>query len=137
MESKLKFIQNRTIFLKFDASGLATADISIPFAVDRIIFRSLAYKEAAGPNAAYAILDSDLIAWNSIGVIFRDDTYANSAAQYNEYHFQTPTKIAGRYNFQLYDLTVPRAAPTNVTDDVCVFIAEFIRDKDGLNGHSH
>jgi hypothetical protein len=137
MESKLKFIQNRTIYLKFDASGLATADISIPFAVDRIIFRSLAYKEAAGPTAAYAILDSDLIAWNSIGVIYRDDTYANSAAQANEYHFQTPTKIAGRYNFQLYDLAVPKAPPTGVTDDVCVFIAEFVRDKDGTNGSMH
>jgi hypothetical protein len=137
MESSKKFVQNRTIFLKFDASGLATADINIPFAVDRVIFRSLAYKEAAGPNPAYAVLDSDLIQWNSIGVVYRDDTYANSAAQYNEYHFQTPTKIQGRFNFQLYDLTVPRAEPAGITDDVCVFIAEFIRDKDGKNEHAH
>ena len=135
MESKLKFIQNRTIYLKFDANGAATADLHIPFAVDRIIFRSIAYKEAAGPTTSYAVLDSDLIQWNTIGVVYRDDTYSNSAAQANEYHFQTPTKIQGRYNFQLYDLAVPRVAPTGVTDDVCVFVAEFIRDKEHAEAH--
>jgi hypothetical protein len=137
MESPIKFIQNRTIYLQFNTNGLATADINIPFAVDRIIFRSLAYNEAGGPTPQYAVLDSDLIQWNTIGVVYRDDTYANSTATSNEYHFQTPTKIAGRYNFQLYDLTVPKAPPSGVNNDVCVFVAEFIRDKDGMNGHSH
>ena len=130
MESSLKFIQNRTVYLTFDASGRASAEVNVPFAVDRIVFRSLAY---VGGSATYAVLESDMILWNAIGVVYRDSTFSNSAAQTNEFHFQTPTKVQGRYNFQLRDLS--GAVVTTANTNTCVFVAEFIRDKDGKNGH--
>ena len=69
MESKLKFIQNKTITLSFASSNTATADIYIPFAIDRIVFRSLAYEAVV---TQYAILKRDLIRWESIGIVYRD-----------------------------------------------------------------
>lgn len=133
MESSLKFIQNKTVFLTFTiGSSLARAEVNIPFAVNRIIFRSLAYD---GNVAEYGVLTSDLIAWNSVGLVYRDSTYSNSTAQTNEYHFQTPTKIQGVYTFRLQNLDGTEA--TVGGSQYCVFIAEFIRDKDGMSGHSH
>lgn len=126
MESKLKFFQNRTIFLTLDASGRASADINIPFTVNKVIFRSLAYDDQqVAPVQKYCVLNSDLIQWNSIGICYRDDTYSSSAAQANEYHFQTPTKISGRYSFQTVDLGNTPCAGCN--GDKIVVIAEFIR----------
>jgi hypothetical protein len=130
MESTRKFVQNRVVFLNFTASNRATANINIPFEVDRIVFRSLAYDSNV---AEYAVLTSDLIQWNGIGVCFRDSTFSNSTAQTNEYHFQTPTKINGQYNFQLSNLD--GTFPTIGGAEFAVFIAEFIRDPQ--NGHSH
>jgi hypothetical protein len=131
MESSKKFVQNRTVFLSF-ASANTTAEINVPFAVDRVIFRSLA--DDAGTDA-YGVLSSDLINWESIGVVFRNDAFSNSTAQTNEYHYFTPTKIQGRYNFTLRNLS---GTPATVAGtESIVFIAEFIRDKDGSNGHSH
>lgn len=128
MESSLKFIQNRTVYLTFDATGKATTEVNIPFAIDRIIFRSLGY---VGGSATYAVLESDMILWNAIGVVYRDSTFSNSVAQSNEFHFQTPTKVQGRYNFQLRNLDGTPVTTANT--NTCVFIAEFIRDKNG--GH--
>jgi hypothetical protein len=127
MESKIKFIQNRTVLLDFNSVSTATADINIPFTVDRIIFRSLA--DTGNNVQAYAILSSDLIQWESIGVLYRDSTYSNSTAQTIEYHFQVPTKISGRYNFIMKDLA--GALITGGANERVVFIAEFVRDKEG------
>lgn len=129
MESTLKFVQNRTVYLSFLTSPKATANINIPFAVDKIIFRSLAYDSNV---TEYAVISSDLINWGSIGVVYRDSTYSNSTAQTIEYHFQTPTKINGQYTFQLTNLD--GTTPTVAGADYCVFIAEFIRSKD--NAHA-
>lgn len=125
MESTRKFIQNRVVYLNFTASNKATANINIPFEVDRIIFRSLAYD---GAVTEYAVLTSDLIQWNGIGVCYRDASFSNSTAQTIEYHFQTPTKISGQYNFQLTNLdgTFPAVGGA----EFAVFIAEFIRSSD-------
>ncbi len=131
MESKLKFIQNRTVFLTFGvSSSIATADINIPFSVDKIIFRSLAYDSNV---TEYAVLSTDLIQWNSIGIVYRDATYSNSTAQTVEYHFQTPQKISGRYSFKLQNLDGTLTSPAGA--EYCVFIAEFIRE--GTNGTNH
>lgn len=123
MESKNKFIQNRTIFLSFVSSPNASAEINIPFEVDTIIFRSLAHNGATVP--LYAVLSTDMIGWNAIGVLQRDSTYSFSTAQTNEYYFQTPTKIQGRYNFRMQNLTQTDA--TVSTTESVVFIAEFLR----------
>jgi hypothetical protein len=126
MESKMKFIQNRTVFLSFASSPNSTAEINIPFDVDRIIFRSLADD---GATDAYGVITSDLIGWNSIGVVFRNDAFSNSTAQTIEYHFQTPTKIQGIYNFRMQNLARTNAT-VSITESV-VFIAEFIRAHEG------
>lgn len=127
MESSLQFVQNKTIFLSF-TTALTTADINIPFAVDKIVFRSLADD---GATDAYGVLSSDLIAWNAIGVVFRNDAFSNSTAQTIEYHFQTPTKIQGRYSFRLQNLD---GTPSTIAGtESIVFIAEFIRSKDRLH----
>jgi hypothetical protein len=128
MESKMKFIQNRTVFLSFASSPNTSAEINIPFEVDRIIFRSLADD---GATDAYGVITSDLINWNSVGVVFRNDAFSNSTAQTIEYHFQTPTKIQGRYNFRMQNLAQTDATVA-VTESV-VFIAEFIRGHEGHN----
>jgi len=130
MESSLKFIQNRTIFLSFTTASTSTV-INIPFAVDRIIFRSLADDAATD---AYGVISSDLINWESIGVVFRNDAFSNSTAQTIEYHFQTPTKIQGTYNFTIRNLD--KSLATVAGTESVVFIAEFIRDKDGVVGHA-
>lgn len=124
MESSIQFVQNKTIFLSF-TSALTTADINIPFAVDKIIFRSLADDAATD---AYAVLSSDLIAWGAIGVVYRNDAFSNSTAQTLEYHFQTPTKIQGRYSFRLQNLDQTNA--TVAGTESIVFIAEFVRNRD-------
>lgn len=129
MESKMKFVQNRTVFLSFVSSPNTSAEINIPFEVDRIIFRSLADD---GATDAYGVITSDLINWNSVGVVFRNDAFSNSTAQTIEYHFQTPTKIQGRYNFRMQNLAQTDATVA-VTESV-VFIAEFIRSHD--NSHA-
>jgi hypothetical protein len=128
MESKMKFIQNRTVFLSFASSPNTSAEINIPFEVDRIIFRSLADD---GATDAYGVITSDLINWNSVGVVFRNDAFSNSTAQTIEYHFQTPTKIQGRYNFRMQNLAQTDA--TVSTTESVVFIAEFIRGHEGHN----
>lgn len=129
MESSKKFVQNKTVFLSFTSAN-TTAEVNVPFAVDRVIFKSLADDAATD---AYGVLSSDLINWESIGVVFRNDAFSNSTAQTVEYHFQTPTKIQGRYNFTLRNLA---GTPATVAGtESIVFIAEFIRDKDGSNGH--
>lgn len=122
----MKFIQNRTVFLSFASSPNSTAEINIPFDVDRIIFRSLADD---GATDAYGVITSDLIGWNSIGVVFRNDAFSNSTAQTIEYHFQTPTKIQGIYNFRMQNLARTNAT-VSITESV-VFIAEFIRAHEG------
>lgn len=124
----MKFIQNRTVFLSFASSPNTSAEINIPFEVDRIIFRSLADD---GATDAYGVITSDLINWNSVGVVFRNDAFSNSTAQTIEYHFQTPTKIQGRYNFRMQNLAQTDATVA-VTESV-VFIAEFIRGHEGHN----
>jgi len=129
MESTTRFVQNRTVFLSFNTSNQAIANIDLPFAVDKIIFRSLAYDAA---TTEYAVISSDLINWNSLGVIYRDSSFSNSTAQTIEYHFQTPTKINGQYKFQLTNLD--RTLSTVSGAEFCVFIAEFIRDP--KNGHA-
>jgi hypothetical protein len=123
MESTTRFVQNRTVFLSFNTSNQAIANINVPFAVDKIIFRSLAYDAA---TTEYAVLSSDLINWNGIGVIYRDSSFSNSTAQTIEYHFQIPTKINGQYKFQLTNLD--GTLPTVAGAEFCVFIAEFVRD---------
>jgi hypothetical protein len=129
MESKMKFIQNRTVFLSFASSANTSAVINVPFEVDRVIFRSLAHNGAT--VSLYGVITSDLIGWNAIGVVQRDSTYSNSTAQTIEYHFQTPTKIQGRYNFRMQNLT--EADATVSTTESVVFIAEFIRGHEGHN----
>lgn len=124
----MKFIQNRTVFLSFASSPNTSAEINIPFEVDRIIFRSLADD---GATDAYGVITSDLINWNSVGVVFRNDAFSNSTAQTIEYHFQTPTKIQGRYNFRMQNLAQTDA--TVSTTESVVFIAEFIRGHEGHN----
>lgn len=130
MESSRKFVQNKTIFLSFTTAN-TTADIYIPFAVNRIIFKSLADD---GATDLYGVLSTDMIQWESVGVVYRNDAFSNSTAQTVEYHFQTPTKIQGRYTFTLRNLD--RTLATIAGTESIVFIAEFIRDKDGENAHS-
>lgn len=122
MESKIKFVQNRTVFLSFVSSPNTSTEINIPFEVDRIVFRSLADD---GATDAYGVITSDLINWNSVGVVYRNDAFSNSVSQTIEYHFQTPTKIQGRYNFRMQNLAQTDSTVA-VTENV-VFIAEFFR----------
>jgi hypothetical protein len=130
MESNKTFIKNKTVFLSFTTAS-TTAEIFVPFAVDRVLFRALADD---GTTASYAVLSSDLIGWETIGIVFRDATFSNSTAQVNEYHFDSPQNINGRYNFTLKNLN-GTPATIGATESV-VFICEFIRD--GTNGkHSH
>ena len=129
MESSINFIQNRTIFLTINpGSSIATADINIPFAVDKIVFRSLAYDSNV---TEYAVLTTDLIQWNAVGIVYRDSSFSNSTAQTIEYHFQTPTKIQGRYSFKFQNLDKTEINPVGI--EFCAFIAEFIRSKDKLH----
>ena len=130
MDFKNKLIQSKTFFLQFNSSPSAIFDVNIPFAVDRIIFRSLAYDSTI---TEYAVLSSDLINWESIGIVYRDSSFSNSTAQTIEYHFQTPTFISGRYNFTLRNLD--KTIATVGGPEFCVFIAEFI--KDGVNSDSN
>jgi hypothetical protein len=130
MESNKTFIKNKTVFLSFTKAS-TTAEIFIPFAVDRIIFRALADDAT---TTKYAVLNSDLIGWETIGIVYRDSTFSNSTAQVNEYHYDSPQNINGRYNFTLKDLDGTLA--TIAGTESIVFICEFIRD--GTNGkHSH
>jgi len=130
MESNKTFIKNKTVYLSFTTPSTST-NIFIPFAVDRIIFRALADD---GGTDAYAVLSSDLIGWETIGIVFRNDNFSNSTAQVNEYHFDSPQNINGRYNFTLKNLNGTLA--TIAGTESIVFICEFIRD--GTNGkHSH
>ena len=119
MESSINFIQNRTIFLTINpGSCIATADINIPFAVDKIVFRSLAYDSNV---TEYAVLTTDLIQWNAVGIVYRDSSFSNSTAQTIEYHFQTPTKIQGRYSFKFQNLDKTEINPVGI--EFCAFIA--------------
>jgi len=123
MESKTKFVQNKTIFLSFTSPN-TTSDINIPFAVDKIIFKLLG---SNGTTNEYGVLSSDLIQWESIGVVYRNVAIPYSSAQI-EYHFQTPTKIQGIYSFTLKNLDKDLAT-IGGTENI-VFIAEFVRSSD-------
>jgi hypothetical protein len=117
---------NKTIFLTFlNGSNSTSTSIVINPLISKILFRSLSYKGAVDE---YAVLQSDLIQNESIGIAFRNDAFSNSTAQVIEYHFTQPTKISGTYNFVLKNLD-----GTTVTlgaDENCVFIAEFIYTDD-------
>ncbi len=122
MESKTQFIQNKTITMTF-TDALATADVYIPFAVDRIHFNQI------GSNSntkAYVNVISDLVAWQSLGIFQTDDQIGTDAKVNNTVYFQTPTKIQGRYTFRA--LTMAGADSTALNTHGMTIIAQFIRD---------
>lgn len=113
---------NKTIFLTFNngASSASTSIIVNPM-VNKIIFRSMAYEGAVDK---YAVLQSDLINGESVGVVFRNSAFSSSTAQVVEYHFTQPTKVLGTYNFVLKNLD--GTTLTLGANEKCVFIAEFV-----------
>jgi hypothetical protein len=120
---------NKTVFLAFDNTKTSSsASIVVNPLIHKIIFRSLSYNGAVDE---YAVLQSDLIQGESIGIVFRNNEFSNSTAQVVEYHFTQPTKISGTYNFVLKKLD-----GTTVTlgaNEKCVFIAEFVYDDDKIH----
>ena len=122
MESKTRFVQDRTFYMTFTDAN-ATADINpIPFAVDRIVFKFIACNHN---NSALLALQSDLIMFNTIA-IFQTNISANVAPINNEFVFQTPQKIGGRYNFQVKNLAGNFS--TAINNEQVMVVAQFIRD---------
>ena len=122
MENKTRFVQDRTFSMTFTDAN-ATADINpIPFAVDRILFKFLGCNHN---NSATLMLQSDLIYFNTIA-IFQANVSANVAPINNEFVFQTPQKIGGRYNFQIKDIAGALANTINGSE--ITVVAQFIRD---------
>ena len=122
MESKLKFIQDRTIKLTF-ADDTAVAYVDIPFAVDKIRFKFIA---SNSNTKAYVDLRSDMISWHSIAVFQTDDQTGTNASIDNTYYFQTPTKIQGQYTFKVF--TPAGIGATALNTHSAVLVAQFIRD---------
>ena len=118
MESTKKFVQNKTIFLSF-TTPTTSAEINIPFAVDSIKFKAM----ADNGTASFGVLQSDLIQWETLGIVFRNEN--PNLTQSIEYHFQTPTKIHGNYNFVLRNLD--KSLAEVVGTENLVFVAEFTR----------
>jgi len=115
---------NRTIFLTFQAGSSSTiASINVNHPVNKILFRSLACDSNV---TEYAVIQSDLINNETIGIAYRDSSYSNSTAQVIEYHFTQPTTIGGTYSFNLKNLDATATNPTGI--EFYVFVAEFIGD---------
>lgn len=122
MENKTRFVQDRTFSMTFSGSN-ATADINpIPFAVDRILFKFVGCNHN---NSGTLILQSDLIYFNTIA-IFQANDAASIAPINNEFVFQTPQKIGGRYNFQIRNLLGNLS--TAINGENITVVAQFIRD---------
>lgn len=122
MESKLKFIQDRTINLTF-TGDTAVGVIDVPFAVDKIRFKFIATNSN---TKAFVDLRSDMISWHTIAVFQPDDQIGTTASVDNVYHFQTPTKINGLYTFKA--LKPDGTAATALNTHSIVLVAQFIRD---------
>jgi hypothetical protein len=115
-------VTNKTIFLTYQAGqSSTTANVFINHPVEKIIFRSLACNSNV---TEYAVLQSDMILNETIGVAYRDSSYSNSTAQTIEYHFTSPVGISGNYTFYLKNLDGTPTSPAG--DEFYVFVAEFI-----------
>ena len=116
---------NKTILLIFNNSGIATANINIPFPIDEVKFREIAYTPLT-QNANHGYIDSDLINWNSLGIVFRDDALGGLVSTQNvRYIYPITTSVNGQYSFALKDLNGFLA--TNGSGDQCCIICEFIQ----------
>ena len=122
MESKLRFVQDRTISVTISGStGTATIP-NIPFAVDKILFKYLGVNHNASETL---LIQSDLIYNNTIAV-FQANKSASYAPINNEFVFQTPVKIGGLYNFMIKDSAL--ALDTTLNTKNVVIVAQFIRE---------
>lgn len=122
MEAKTRFIQNKTVSMTF-AQGTATADISVPFAVDKVIVQQMA---TDGNSSTFQNIVSDLFQWNSVGVLYCNNNAATTAQTGNTYYFQTPTKIQGRYTFQTKNMKGVASTVLNTHGVTIIF--QFIRE---------
>lgn len=122
----------KVLYLEFNNSSTATANIFIPYAVKHIHVRSIVYQRAgvAVGAAEYGVLLSSLISNDPLGVFFNDSTYAGFG-NYTMYEYKTPTMINGLYTFTMYDASGVLMTPVNNPDYIMVLL-EF-EDAEGSN----
>lgn len=115
----------RAINLAFTtASSTASADISVPFEVNHIKFKSLVYFTASAPaTPTYIYMTSNLTGNNPIGTAFFQSTYPSTGYQDVTYVLYNPTVISGSYSFTINLAGGALATPTG--NDLATIIAEF------------
>jgi hypothetical protein len=118
-------ITNRNINFTINSSGSGTANINFPQKVKQITFKAVAY-QAAVASSTYGYITSDLVGWQTLGVVFRN----SSAGVYPfiDIKYQIPqlNNVSGIYNFQLYNLD--GSIPTSINGDLISIIAEFVSE---------
>lgn len=118
---------NKAIYLNFNLSTQATANINVNFPVKSIHVKSSVYNATTAitpGDELYFTLTSDLVNWEPMAHLYNSTTY--SASQYTDISFvpYKPITINGTYTFKLIDpFGVEDIAP--VSSDWVNLILEF------------
>lgn len=116
------------IYLGFNNSNSATAQITVPFKVSRIHCKGLSYNGGTNPVAGaaqYGVISSDLVDNQPLGIFYNDVTYSFASNKDVELTLYTPRTINGTYTFYLTNDQGNPYTPLNNGLDLVILLLEF------------
>lgn len=119
---------SKQIFLSFNNTNQATANIQIAFQVKSIHVKAIGYDAGNAPAAgaaSYIIMTSDLVDNQAMGVLYNDSTYAYSTFQDIVCDLKVPRFVNGNYNFFLLGVDGNPYTPVGGGLDRICMILEF------------
>ena len=105
--------QTQFIPLKFVASPVTTAYISVPFKVETIHIKSANYDAGTSGLTRYVIVESNIGLNAPFAMLSQDDTYSQNSVQDISIKLRDPQPLQGYYTFTLKTMSGAVAATTN------------------------
>lgn len=119
--------QTQAIYLKFEASPVASTYINVPFQVKTVHIKSMNYDAGTSGTTRMVLIESNIGLNAPFGILSQDDTYSQTSVQDIEIQFKNPQPIQGQYYFTLKTMSGSVASTTNsgAATDYIGMIVEF------------
>lgn len=126
----MRKILTKPIYLTFNNSSNASANIQIPFAVKTIRCKGIAYNAGTEPTtASFGVLTSTLVENQALGIYYDGNGTSPYTGIETVFELNPSTNVIGQYTFTIFNELGNPAGTVSGGSDNCIVILEFVSEE--------
>jgi hypothetical protein len=122
----MKKILTKPIYLLFSNSSTTSANISVPFIVNKIKCKGIVYSATSTVTIPeFGVLTSSLVENQALGIYFDNSRVTPFNSNETEFLLNSPTDINGSHTFTIYNDVGNLASTVSNGIDTIILLLEF------------